>query len=73
MNRNVFTSPLVIKKTEINYELFFKTLGGKCCIKDEIRRKFWGLDIPDPKVKSKNFDPHAPAEPESICSVFNEE
>ena len=51
----------MIKKTEINFELFFKIVGGKCCIKDEIRRKFWGLP-----------DPYGPFEPPSICSQFDD-
>ena len=61
LRKNVFTSPQVIKKTEINFELFFKIVGGKCCIKDEIRRKFWGL-----------ADPYGPFEPPSICSPFDD-
>ena len=62
LSKNVFTSPLVIKKTEINFELFFKIVGGKCCIKDEIRRKFWGFTDPEP----------GPYEPNSICEEFTD-
>ena len=52
----------MIKKTEINFEFFFKIVGGKCCIKDEIRRKFWGC-----------ADAHGPFEPPSICAQFDAE
>ena len=62
LSKNVFTSPQVIKKTDINYELFFKIIGGKSCIKEEIRRKFLGYP-----------EPLGHLEPDSIVKVFTEE
>ena len=64
LRKNDFYNPQLIKKTDINYELFFKVIGGKSCIKDEIRRKFWMM------TDSKN-KPH-PMEPSSICAHFDE-
>lgn len=65
LRKNDFYNPQLIKKTDINYELFFKVIGGKSVIKDEIRRKFWLCNGPKDK-------PH-PMEPSSICAPFNEE
>ena len=65
LKKNDFYNPQVVKKTDINYELFFKVIGGKSVIKDEIRRKFWCMNGPKDK-------PH-PMEPSSICAPYKEE
>lgn len=50
-----------MNRIEIGFEGYHK-LVTTSCIRNEIRRKFWGIE-----------EPYEPNEPKSICSVLNPE
>ena len=59
--KNLLNSSKSINRVEINFEGYHKLVTSSC-IRNEIRRKFWGI-----------VEPYEPNEPQSICETLSEE
>ena len=61
--KNVINSSKRTYRIDIDFEGYRKLVTSSC-LQSEIRRKFWGLDLP------KSYDPN---EPRSICQTLRED
>ena len=61
LRKNILNNNKRLNRIEIDYENYHKLLTSSC-IRNEIRRKFWGINEP--------FEPH---EPDSICRTLEGE
>ena len=59
--KNLMNSSKRINRIEINFEGYHKLVTSSC-IRNDIRRKFWGID-----------EPREALEPDSICQILSEE
>ena len=59
--KNLLNSNKRVNRIEIGFEGYHKLVTSSC-IRNEIRRKFWGIE-----------EPREPLEPDSICSPLTPE